>query len=68
MNTYRVQFRVNGRNRKRCYDVDASSPVIAVNRAMKGMVASNVSDVDVSCRLFANDVQRHYSDPWVREA
>ena len=66
MNTYRVMMRVQG-GRVRGYNVDASMPEAAINRALRKMTTAT-SDVDVSCRLFARDVPRHYSDPKVREA
>lgn len=66
MNTYRVHLLIG--ERKRRYDVDASSPGAAINRALARITSHRTSDVDVSCRLFATNIDRHYGDPKVREA
>ncbi len=65
MNTYRVIMKVQGA-RRRMYDVDACFPGTAIRRALDGLEAPG-SDVDVSCRLFARDVIRHYVYARVRE-
>ena len=65
MNTYRVTFLVD--NRRRAYDVDATTPGTAINQALRGFTNPTTTDIDVSCRLFARQVTRDWNDPKVRE-
>lgn len=64
MNTYRVAFKIG--NRKRRYDVDATHPSAAIHHALNGFSRYTTPDIDVSVRLFARNIDRHYSDPKVR--
>ena len=65
MNTYRVTMRVQS-GRVRRYDVDATWPGVAIKRGLEEFTTPLTSDVDVSCRLFAKDIERDYSAPKVR--
>ena len=64
MNTYRIVFKIG--NRRLSYDVDALTFQTAISRALNGFLSERTSDVDVSCRLYARDIQRHHNDREVR--
>ena len=64
MNTYRVAIRLSRWNRTKEYDVDASRPGAAIQRALAGFPDADV--VEANCTLYRKHINRHYGDPKVR--
>ena len=65
MNTYRVRFTVNNSARVLACDVDATRPGAAISRALKHFDV-RANSIDATCRIFARDVERDWTDFKVR--
>lgn len=65
MNTYQVEVQASSQNVPRKYHVDSCRPGAAISAALNG-IDTNQKSMSVKCYLFAEDVDRHYSDPKVR--
>lgn len=65
MNTYRVRFRVNTKQRVYVCDVDATRPGAAISRALKHFDI-RANSIDASCRVQARDIEYDWAQFKVR--